>query len=257
MSIPFEMFKEACEDRGYSRIYQENSNCVLYTTNGVKSEIKKRHYTFGWLRTAEEIEMIKQAFLNEGYLLSDKHKSENCVNILFVSGKDVLQEFLHLVDLVESIEAIIVKERGQAIKVFTKEVDDENKFEKIAKRYFNAVANKDQELLDIARNLLSSDSIDKFIVRGESVNYTLEKAYREHIVPCILIHNEAIRMVLDGSKIAEVAQMIAANLAIVRISEDEARYLDVDLGLRTCMPEGWKMGDDVFARLKTAGITLK
>jgi hypothetical protein len=257
MNIDFTLFKESCEDRGYTRIKQENNNCVLDTNNGVKSEIKKRHYTFGWLRSPEELEIIKAEFLKEGYHLSTKHSDSKCVNILFDSSKDILTQFWALVDIVEAIDTIAVKERGQATKVFTREVDECDKFEKIAKRYFNAMTNQDQELLDIARNLLSGDTIDRFITRGESVSYTSENAYREHVVPCIMIHNEAIRMVLAKSCIAEVAQMIASNLAIVRITPDEAYKLDVELGLRTTMPEGWKFGDSIFARLTFAKIALR
>jgi len=255
-TVPYELFLASCQERGYTRVYQEAKNCVLYTFNGVKSEIKKRHYTFGWLRTNEEIELIKEAFLTKGYKLSDKHKSENCVNILF-TDKDVLEDFWALVEIVEDIEGIVARERGQATKVFPKEVDEENKFVKIVKRYINAIENKDQELLDLARNLLSGDSLDKLIVRGQSAKYVPEKAYREHAVPCIMIHNELIKMVLADSTITAMTQLLISNLAVVLIHEDEARYLDVDLGLRTSMPDGWKFGDDIYARFHAGNVILK
>lgn len=255
-AMPFEVFRASAIERGYTRFYQEQKNCVVYTFNGIKSEIKKKHYTFGWLRSPEDLELIKEAFLTKGYKLSEKHKSENCVNILF-TDMDPLEQFWLLVETIEEIEGIVAKERGQARKVFAKEVDEENKFVKIVKRYQNAIENKDQELLDIARNLLSSDSIDRMIVRGQSVDFVPEKAYREHAVPCILIHNEIIRMVLEDRPVTEITQMIISNLAIVMINDDQAYKLDVELGLRSSMPDGWKFGDSIYARFDAAKIILK
>lgn len=252
--VDFEAFKEACIERGYTRILEENNNCVVYSQNGVKSEIKTKLYTFGWLRSPDELTMIRDAFRAAGYDPSDK---QQVVNIAIDKNKDMLEVFLDLLEIVESIETITVKERGSATKVFSKEVDEENKFLKIVKRYSNAIENEDQELLDMARSLLSSDSIDRMIVRGQSEQYVPEHAYREHAVPCILIHNEIIRMVLDDQPVHKITQMIISNLAIVLIHEDEARYMDVDLGLRTSMPEGWKFGDSIFARFETASIKLK
>lgn len=255
-SVTFEKFKASAIERGYQRIYQEQKNLIVHSFNGVKCEIKGKHYTFGWLRTPDEMEIIKENFLMNGYALSTKHKNEVCINILF-TDREPLEQFWMLVEIVEGIESIVAKERGQARKVFPKEVDEENKFVKIVKRYQNAIENKDQELLDIARDLLSSDSIDRMIVRGQSESYTSEKGYREHAVPCILIHNEIIRLVLENQPVSKITQMIISNLAIVLINEDEAFKLDVELGLRTAMPDGWKFGDDIYARLNAAGIKLK
>lgn len=252
--VDFELFKEACVERGYTRVFEENNNCVVFSQNGVKSEIKTRLYTFGWLRSPDELALIRDAFRAAGYDPSDK---QQVVNVAIDTKKDMLATFLDLLEIVETIDSITVKERSQATKVFSKEVDEENKFLKIVKRYTNAIENEDQELLDMARSLLSSDSIDRMIVRGQSEKYCAEKAYREHAVPCIMIHNEIIRMVLDKEPVHKITQMIISNLAIVLIHEDEARYMDVDLGLRTTMPEGWKFGDNIYARFEAAGINLK
>ena len=40
------------------------------------------------------------------------------------------------------------------------------------------------------------------------------------------------------------------NLKVVHITEKQAEYLDIKLGLRTTMPKDWKFGDDEFARIK-------
>lgn len=254
--IPFDDFRNACIDRGYSRITREHRNLVVFSNNSVKCEIKTRHYTFGWMRNVDELNLIRQAFVDNGFELSSKHRSITVVNVLFTEN-DVLEEFWRLVDVIETITEITTRERSQATRVFSKEIDEENKFLKIVKRYANAIENEDQELLDMARSLLSSDSIDRMIVRGQSEKYTPEKAYREHAVPCIMIHNEIIRMVLEKEPVYKITQMIISNLAIVLIHEDEARYMDVDLGLRTTMPDGWQFGDDIYARFNTAKIKLK
>ena len=64
-------------------------------------------------------------------------------------------------------------------------------------------------------------------------------------------------MVLDQCPIFEITQMIISNLAIVLIHEDEAQHLDVTLGLRTTMPDGWKFGDSIYARFVAGDIKLK
>ena len=99
--------------------------------------------------------------------------------------------------------------------------------------------------------------VDNDITVGKSTARTEENSYREHIVPCDYIIEEAIRMYEEGSSIEEVAVMINQNLFIVLISKEEAVKLDYELGLKTTMPEGWKFGDSVFARLDAADIQYK
>jgi hypothetical protein len=258
-TVLFSAFKEACEDKGYTRIYEDRGVFVLYTNNNVKSEIKKKHFTLGWTRLPSEVNLIRETLTEQGFNVSDKQRGDvnKCVNVLFNKTQDVLEQFFAVVDVIENIEGITARERGSAKKVFSREVAETNIFEKIAKTYQFAIDNEHQLLLDQGRQLLEADTIDHILCRGESVRYEADNGWREHIVPCILIHNEAIRMVQENCSVAEIAQMIATNLAIVRIHKDEAYKLDVELGLRTSMPENWKFGDNVFARLKFAGIDLK
>jgi len=82
-------------------------------------------------------------------------------------------------------------------------------------------------------------------------------SYREHIVPIILLINEALKMFKEGATDAEIAVMLQQNLFVYHITNKQARHLDVELGLRTTMPKGWKFGDSVFARLDAAGIKYK
>ncbi len=255
----FEQFQVYCAERNYVA-KEEPSNNLFYvrTKNGIKTEIsygKKLTYTIGYGCKPEEISLLAEEVSTKGFTITSA--ATKYLRLRAVNDAEFMAKFWELVTILEDIEGIVARSRGIATKVFTKEVDETNKFEKIAGRYFYAIENEDQELLDLARGLLSGDSIDHLLGRGESVEHTPEDSYREHIVPCVMIHNEAIRMVLSGSTRADVAQMIASNLAIVRITNDQADLLDNKLKLRTTMPEGWKFGDCVFARLTTAGITLK
>jgi len=261
-AISFNLFKTSCEERGYTeRVYEDRGVFVLYSNNGIKCEIKKNHYTIGWLAKPEDVKVMRQKFIEAGFAekfgkRSEKRKDEkDFINVHF--DGDVLENFWVLVGIIESIETIVRKVRGQAIKPIAREVSERNIFEKIAKRFRYFIDNDDGFGLETARSLLEGDSIDHLITIGESVNRTKENSYREHIVPCIMIFNQAVTMTLEKKPVTEVAQMIKNNLAIVLITNEEAELLDNELDMQTTMPEGWKFGDDVFARLKAGNVLLK
>jgi len=255
-AVPFNLFKSSCEDRGYTeRVYEEQNNCVLYTNNGVKCEIKKKHYTFGWLARPEDIAEMRRRMLEQGFTEKVRKDNEKCITINF--DGDILENFWIIVGIIEGIETIVRKVRGQAIKPIPREISERNIFEKIAKRFKYFIDSEDGFGLENTRALLEGDSIDHLITIGESVNRTKENTYREHIVPCILIYNQAVTMTMEKRSVTEIAQMIKNNLAIVLITNEEADKLDNELDMQTSMPEGWQFGDDVFARLKVAGIKLK
>lgn len=260
MPITFADFKKACNDRGYydgvvdQSVYKQGQNIfAMRTKNKIKTEIKPKWYTVGFGRTPDELKILREELTAKGYHVSKEQVS--CFNIDYKKGDDVLARFWDIVAELENIDAIVGRRVGIARKVFTREEADASIFEKIAKRYKFAIDNQDQDLLDLARDLLSSDKIDHIITIGQSKNGSTD-SYREHVVPCIMIHNNAVDMTLAGNSIVEVAQMIKSNLAIVRISNDEQELLDVKLGLRTVMPDGWVFGNDIFARLKAANIEL-
>jgi hypothetical protein len=260
--ISFDLFKQSCEERGYTeRIYHDRGVLVLYSNNGIKCEIKKNHYTIGWLARPEDVATMRQQFIDAGFSekkgkRSEKRKDEkDFINVHF--DGDVLESFWELVGIIESITTIVRKIRGQAIKPIAREVSERNIFEKIAKRFKYFIDNEDGFGLENTRALLEGDSIDHLITIGESVNRTKENTYREHIVPCILIYNQAVTMTMEKRSITEIAQMIKTNLAIVLITNEEAEKLDNELDMQTSMPENWKFGDDIFARLTVAGIQLK
>jgi sulfur transfer complex TusBCD TusB component (DsrH family) len=260
-AIPFNLFKTSCEERGYTeRVYEEQRNCVLYTNNGVKCEIKKNHYTIGWLARPEDVAEMRKQLLAQGFTekigkRSERKDAKDFMNIPF--DGDVLENFWIIIGTIEAIETIVRKVRGQAIKPITREVSERNIFEKIAKRFKYFIDSEDGFGLENTRALLEGDSIDHLITIGESVKRTKENTYREHIVPCILIYNQAVTMTMEKRSVTEIAQMIKNNLAIVLITNEEAELLDNELDMQTSMPEGWNFGDSVFARLTVAQIQLK
>jgi hypothetical protein len=227
----------------------------MRTKNRVKTEIKPDWYTVGFGRTEEELKLLREEMTEKGYNITKVNSS--CFNVAYEPGIDIMTRFWDIVALVEDIDGIVGRTVGIARKVFTREEADDAIFEKIAKRYRFAIENQDQDLLDMARTLLSGDSIDHIITLGQSAERTEEDSYREHIVPCIMIHNRAIDMTLDNQGIADVAQMVKSNLGIVLITNAQAELLDNTLGWRTTMPNGWDWDMDPMARLVGANIALK
>lgn len=78
--------------------------------------------------------------------------------------------------------------------------------------------------------------------------------WREHLIPVNCVLSEARRMAAEGRKRAHIAQFLKEHLIVVIITSGEAKRLDGMPGLRDNMPEGWKWGDDKFARLDAAEI---
>lgn len=256
--LSFDSFKNMAQDAGYTeRVKQEQNNYVLFTNNNVKCEIKKRAFTFGWLRKPWEIELIKETFESAGYKCLGSRKKNDLVSVPLENIKDVLTEFFNLVGIIEGLEEIVARERSQAAtKVFPKEIAEREIFLKIVKRYKHAIDNEDQNMLDIARKLLDGDDIDHLITIGHSTKRTTNETYREHIVPCVMIHNELIEMYMRGSSLTEMGQFLKQYLAVVLIHPSEAEKMDIELGLRTTMPENWKWGDSIFARLNAAEVKI-
>jgi len=260
-AISFNLFKSSCEERGYTdRVYEDQGSLVLYTNNGIRCLIRKNNYAMGFGANLKDVNDIRERLLSQGFTelpgkRSQRKDGKDFVNIKF--DGDILENFWIIINTIESIETIVKKVRGQALKPIPREVSERNIFEKIAKRFRYFIDNEDGFGLENARALLEGDSIDHLITIGESVKRTKENTYREHIVPCIMVFNQAVTMTMEKRSVTEVAQMIKNNLAIVLITNEEAELLDNELDMQTSMPEGWNFGDSVFARLDVAKILLK
>lgn len=263
--ITFEEFSAACQAHGYgARIQSQRPELfVAKTKNGVKVEVntKSRSYIAGYGLNEEEMTALKTELLRQQDLGVFELKFPE--RKLAYAKYEGMEKFIEWVRIIEGIDAIVASTRGFAKKVFSKEQAEELIFEKIARTYQFALRLKHQNLLDTSRMLLEADKLDHLITVGQSVNAPEDNPYREHVVPCVMIHNEVIRILLDAgvldnevseSVIQEIATLIETNLAIVLISREEQNRLDVELGLRTSMPKDWKFGDSIYARLNAAEI---
>ena len=271
MRIKYQEFEKQANEHNYTpRVEKPGKTGEFYfiktRKNNVKTELKLDYYTIGWGLKSEELDTLLSAVLEAGFtqhIAKSKSLTSQCYHFNFRSNnpEDILSDFWMLASIIEDISGLVARRRGVAIKPFSKEVCEDNIFEKIARTYQFAIEIEHGNLLDTTRNLLEADSIDHLVTVGESVDRTEDNSYREHVVPAIMIHNEAVRMTLAGIPYTEVAQMIKSNLAIVRITNEEANLLDVVLGYRTTMPQvngrDWAFGDDVFARLVAGKIALK
>jgi hypothetical protein len=136
----------------------------------------------------------------------------------------------------------------------------------IINRYLNAFKDKDQDALNYARHLMAADLYDTTIAINSP---SPDRGYREHIVPCILIHKEIINRIQQGIKdaqaiglpslvsypvIQDLEKLVADNLKIAYIDPKDAARLDGPSGLRTTMPAGWNWGDSPTARLDVNNI---
>lgn len=251
--IPFETFKEEAANRGYVARFEpscKNHKMEIRSKNSVTVQLKniKRYgglvVVMGYGRSPEEIAALTATIKEDGHELV--HESAAGIKVKFTD----FEQFYYFVDLIENIDDIVAKSRGLSRKLF-KTVYDTHL---IAKRYFFAIENQDQVLLDLARDLLSADKFDRDIAINTP---TEERTYREHIVPCIAIHNEVIDRILAGADINSIAAFIKDNLKIAYIKPSDAEYIDVTLGLRTCMPEGWNWGDSIVARLTEGNVVYQ
>lgn len=81
--------------------------------------------------------------------------------------------------------------------------------------------------------------------------------YREHAIPRVVLRDACLQMFDANATVEAVSLALMANLWIVRITIEEAQYLDKKLGLKTRMPDHWKFGSgDPFARFHKAGISI-
>lgn len=263
--VSFEEFSAQCKAQGYTaRIQAQRPELfVARTKNGVKVEIntKSKCYIAGYNLSEEERSALKAELARQEDL--GVFKLEFKDRKLAYAKYEGMEKFFEWTRIIEGIESIVASTRGLATKVFSREEAEYLIFEKIARTYQFALRMKHQNLLDTSRILLEADKLDHLITVGQSVKAPEDNPYREHVVPCVLIHNEVIRILLDAgvrqnevpeAVIQQVAKLIEDNLAIVLISREEQNLIDVEMGLRTSMPKDWAFGDDIYARLNAAGI---
>lgn len=263
MPIEFDIFKQECSQYGYTKVVDQRTLkspaniYAMWTRKNVKVEIKANKkeniYVAGFGLNKEKLTLLKEELVQQGMVITKENSSHLCLKM----ENDILSGFFTLVNLIEDIDGIEQRKAGARRLI-----------ESVQDTAFIAVA----ELINLAikygrpewlgRGNGTFDAVDKLITVGYSVKGREQErngknAYREHIVPCTLIEREAIRMLKEGATVEQVAEMIKANLFILKISDEEANTLDNILGLRTVMPEGWQFGQDVYSRITFANIQLE
>lgn len=99
----------------------------------------------------------------------------------------------------------------------------------------------------------------RFVFLGQSVEVASETpVHPEHVVPCAVLITESRRLLLEGKLSSdEIAALLQKHWKVATITKKEARRLDVDLKLKSVMPDGWSFeSGDTSARLDRAGIKL-
>lgn len=262
MPVEFSHFKAKCDFYNYKAIDQslDKTPANIYsmrTRNGVKVEIKSTKkdsiYVAGQGLSSEKLTFLKEELISRGMVVVKVNAKHLWLELL----DDVLGGFFILVSCIEDIEGIIQRNQGARRLIQTTNYDP---FLAIAELIQLVIKTGRSEWL--GRGNGTFDAIDSLITVGYSVKGKLQQtngknAYREHIVPCTLIERRAIEMYKEGRTTQEVANMIRANLFILKISDEEANTLDNVLSLRTVMPEGWKFGDSVYSRITFANIQLE
>ena len=80
----------------------------------------------------------------------------------------------------------------------------------------------------------------------------------EHIVPCAVMIAEVKRLITEGNlSDSEIAKLLQKHWKIARITKEQAKYIDFQLGYKSSMPDGWSFEEgDTLARLKAANISI-
>jgi len=166
-----------------------------------------------------------------------------------------LSDFEVIWNLIQS-DDVVQDAETRGVKLFARDFS----FERIAERYQFAIEQKDQVLLDLSRRLLEADDMDYFIAVNHKVT---PYDYREHVVPCITIHNLIINQIdrgADGKTREQNKEMIVAilkrHLKLVHIHKDDADKMNNN-NLKTQMPRGWGPDDSPYARLIEHGIAVR
>ena len=253
----FKKFKVFVSDYGYEGGWHPANHYFIKTTNGIKQELKfiggKPYILCAYGKSEEILNALKETFLTNGYKIitnSDFAKKmkkrvvadHKCVVIEYRN----MDQFVSISKIIEDIDTIL-KTRKHGLQLFKNEYSPL----KIGKRYIFAIENEDQHLLDFHREILSADHFKNLLAVNEE---TEERSYCEHVVPCIMIHNECIRMAKAGESATAIGKFVEANLKIAYIRPEDADKLNTTLGLKTTMPKGWIWGANIFARLDENNI---
>ena len=226
----------------------ENFDYVKF--NNIKFEIKSNKYTVGYDSDEALLTLLEKTISNLNFQVIRK---KDRINIKFKKDDG---------DIIDNFVLILKEIEKESIFDHLKNFQDTtpNLFRinyrptVIAKKYFEAIKYKDQKTLNNHRSILCADDYDQFITVN---NQSKERTYREHLVPCIFLHQKIINKIInEDTNLKEIAKIIKKNLKIAYISNNDAFKLDYEFNLKTRMPNEWNLGDDIFARLNQADIKI-
>ncbi len=189
----------------------------------------------------------------------DEHilSSELTLQIKFLYKKS--QNYVLKGVTVLSSPVFILPEKIDFTPIFEKEINEKQDsridYRKIAERYLFFIKNNDLQAQNESRRWISADSMDKKIIIGKSEKWTNTDSWREHIVPCKLIHEKLIELA-KTNQIDAMVDILEKYLKIVLISLEERMHIDFKLKFKTKMPPGWDWGDNALARLDAGKIKI-
>ncbi|MCF7977140.1 MAG: hypothetical protein K9L82_03840 [Chromatiaceae bacterium] len=100
----------------------------------------------------------------------------------------------------------------------------------------------------------------EFVGIGQSVDVIDGvDVHPEHVVPCAVMIDECRRLIEEKQlSDEEIAKFLQKHWKIVKITKEQARYIDFQLGYKSKMPSGWKFETgETLARLTEANIDIK
>lgn len=95
----------------------------------------------------------------------------------------------------------------------------------------------------------------EYVISGASIKGEKEPEYLEHVVPRKVIRDHCLNLFDQGRSDHDVAVFIRDHLKIIKITKEEAAYLNK--GLKDKMPAGWTVGGDIMARFSVADISIR
>ena len=225
----------------------------LYTSNGIRSEITIGHFLFANYKSSENVrELVATTLEAKGHEVSIRKEGVRVFYSVNLTQEQIADIFISILTQIEEIDGLVRGNRNIPVFKIFDDLDDE--INASVEMFLTAMRVGSQRKLNQYRTMLSADDMDSLITCGYSLKYSDFNKRREHVVPVIIIFNEMKRLYAAKASKEEIANLIKKNLRIVLISNEEQQRLDVELGMQTAMPEGWKWGDDIFARLHAAGI---
>jgi hypothetical protein len=96
---------------------------------------------------------------------------------------------------------------------------------------------------------------DEYVISGTSIKGETHPEHRAHVVPRKVIRDCCLNLFDQGASDHDVAVFIRDHLKIIKITKEEAAYLNK--GLKDKMPAGWTVGGDIMARFSAADISIR